>query len=159
MRQNLDGSTTPHMLKRSTCGFVIAKPRCARQVQNLPHTSEKHFVSYRWGRQIAMKVRPLCCLGQQMSVAHGQSKGPIRSFGSGPCGGALLCESRTICLACGLDAERRSYAKNGVALLVVRIGLVVIAVTGRFAIAIGANCHKTGIEGGEASGFVYPHRA
>lgn len=40
MRQNLDGSTTPHMLKRSTCWFIIAKPRCARQVQNLPHTSE-----------------------------------------------------------------------------------------------------------------------
>ena len=40
MRQNLDRSTTPHMLKRSTCGFVIAKPLCARQVHNLPHTSE-----------------------------------------------------------------------------------------------------------------------
>jgi len=40
MRQNLDGSITPHMLKRSTCGFVIAKPLCARQVYNLPHTSE-----------------------------------------------------------------------------------------------------------------------
>ena len=40
MRQNLDGPTTPHMLKRSTCGFIIAKPRRARQVQNLPHTSE-----------------------------------------------------------------------------------------------------------------------
>ena len=40
MRQNLDGSTTPHMLKRSACGFIIAKPRRARQVQNLPHTSE-----------------------------------------------------------------------------------------------------------------------
>ena len=39
MRQNLDGSTTPHMLKRSACGFIIAKPRRARQVQNLPHTS------------------------------------------------------------------------------------------------------------------------
>ena len=40
MRQNLDRPTTQHMSKRSTCGFVIAKPRCARQVQNLPHTSE-----------------------------------------------------------------------------------------------------------------------
>ena len=40
MRQNLDGSITPHMLKRFTCGFIIEKPRCARQVQNLPHTSE-----------------------------------------------------------------------------------------------------------------------
>ncbi|WP_147336086.1 hypothetical protein [Collinsella sp. AF20-14LB] len=40
MRQNLDGSTTPQMLKRSTCGFIIEKPGCARQVQNLPHTSE-----------------------------------------------------------------------------------------------------------------------
>ncbi len=40
MRQNPDGLTTPHMLKRSTCGFVIAKPLCAQQVQNLPHTSE-----------------------------------------------------------------------------------------------------------------------
>lgn len=28
------------MLKRSTCGFIIAKPRRTRQVQNLPHTSE-----------------------------------------------------------------------------------------------------------------------
>ena len=40
MRQNPDRPNTPHMLKRSTCGFVIAKPLCAQQVQNLPHTSE-----------------------------------------------------------------------------------------------------------------------
>ena len=40
MRQNPDRPTTPHMLKRSTCRFVIAKPLCAQQVQNLPHTSE-----------------------------------------------------------------------------------------------------------------------
>ena len=40
MRQNPDRPTTPHMLNRSTLGFVIAKSLCARQVQNLPHTSE-----------------------------------------------------------------------------------------------------------------------
>ena len=40
MRQIIDSPTTQHMLKRSTCEFVAEKPRCAQQVQNLPHTSE-----------------------------------------------------------------------------------------------------------------------
>jgi hypothetical protein len=44
MRQITDSPTTPHMPKRSTCGFVIAKPLCARQVKNLPHTSGKQIV-------------------------------------------------------------------------------------------------------------------
>ena len=40
MRQIIDSPTTLDMFKRSTCGFAITKYRCARQVQNLPHTSE-----------------------------------------------------------------------------------------------------------------------
>ena len=49
MRQNPDSPTTPHVPKRSTCGFVIEKPRCARQVQNLPHTSENAADFYATG--------------------------------------------------------------------------------------------------------------
>ena len=61
MRQITDRPTTPHMPKRSTCGFVIAKPRRAQQVQNLPHTSENvvdFYVTGESGSALERDVSP-----------------------------------------------------------------------------------------------------